>query len=134
VNNFQRPLWIQVNKIDDHISNVGAKDRAELGDLTKSLTIISQNADSHISNTGVSIISASAIREAHSRLVLLLPHHDPFIHQRVLIQYLTLYIPWRSRTFGLLTTSFTKDSTLSLISGLALRNAHGIEEDSNRCQ
>jgi hypothetical protein len=46
----------------------GTKDRAELRELTRKLQIISQNADSHIANAGVTIISAKGIQATHAKL------------------------------------------------------------------
>lgn len=46
----------------------GTKDRAELRELTRKLQIISQNADSHIANADVAIISAKGIHAAHAKL------------------------------------------------------------------
>lgn len=46
----------------------GTKDRAELRELTRKLQIISQNADSHIANADVAIISAKCIHAAHVKL------------------------------------------------------------------
>ncbi|GIJ86416.1 hypothetical protein Asppvi_005304 [Aspergillus pseudoviridinutans] len=68
VHRFRRYMWTQINKVDDHLAGLEANDRRRLGELTKELQIISQNADSHLGNADVAIITATAIRTAHARL------------------------------------------------------------------
>ncbi|KAK2882501.1 hypothetical protein FQN49_000300 [Arthroderma sp. PD_2] len=68
VKRFQRFMWAQVNKVDDHLAGLETNDRRQLSDLTKKLQIMSQNADSHLGNADVAIISATAIHAAHARL------------------------------------------------------------------
>ncbi|KAF7122232.1 hypothetical protein CNMCM5793_000189 [Aspergillus hiratsukae] len=65
---FRRYMWTQINKVDDHLAGLEANDRRKLGELTKELQIISQNADSHLGNADVAIITATAIRKTHARL------------------------------------------------------------------
>ncbi|GFF31040.1 hypothetical protein IFM58399_02756 [Aspergillus lentulus] len=65
---FRRYMWSQINKVDDHLVGLEANDRRKLGELTKELQIISQNADSHLGNADVAIITATAIRTTHARL------------------------------------------------------------------
>lgn len=57
----------QFNQVEEQIGG-GSKDRAELRELTRKLQIISQNADSHIANADVAIISAKGIQAAHAKL------------------------------------------------------------------
>lgn len=61
---FQRFMWQQVNQVDDHLGGQSSKDRKRLGELTKSLQIVSQQADSHLLNCDVAIITATAIQDA----------------------------------------------------------------------
>ncbi|KAF4302641.1 hypothetical protein GTA08_BOTSDO12897 [Botryosphaeria dothidea] len=67
VQRFQQFMWSQFNKVDDHLGGVEASDRAKLGDLTRQLQIISQNADIHDGNCNVALVTASGIRDAHAR-------------------------------------------------------------------
>ncbi|KAJ6095934.1 hypothetical protein N7486_006680 [Penicillium sp. IBT 16267x] len=100
VKRFQRFMWTHISKVDDHLAGLETSDRAKLGDLTKQLQIISKNADSHIANADVAIITAKAIRDVHHRLITSLPHSSPFILQRVEIQYPILSRQWKSRRYG----------------------------------
>jgi len=74
---------VQINKVDDHLGGLETNDRAELKTLTKQLQIISQNADSHIGNADVAIITASGIRSAHTRLHTAISSQT-FIYQRAI--------------------------------------------------
>jgi hypothetical protein len=65
---FRRYMWAQINKVDDQLAGLEANDRRKLGELTKELQIISQNADSHLGNADVATITATAIRKTHARL------------------------------------------------------------------
>ena len=58
----------QFNKVDDHLGGDEARDRAKLGDLTRQLQIISQNADIHTGNANIAMFIANWIRDAHARL------------------------------------------------------------------
>ncbi|KAJ5889020.1 hypothetical protein N7495_009061 [Penicillium taxi] len=69
VKRFRRFMWAQINKVDDQLEGLEAEDRAKLKYLTKQLQIISQNTDSHLGNADVCIITATAIRNVHSRFV-----------------------------------------------------------------
>ncbi|KAJ5208876.1 hypothetical protein N7449_003255 [Penicillium cf. viridicatum] len=82
VKRFRRFMWKQMNKVDDHLMGLEISDRAKLGDITKQLQIMSSYADSHIANADVAIITAKAIRNAHSRLIPSLPQSSPFTNQR----------------------------------------------------
>ncbi|PKX97803.1 uncharacterized protein P174DRAFT_439517 [Aspergillus novofumigatus IBT 16806] len=65
---FRRYMWTQINKVDDHLAGLETNDRRKLGELTEELQIISQNADSHLGNADVAIITATGIRTAHAHL------------------------------------------------------------------
>ncbi|KAL3711275.1 hypothetical protein TMatcc_005073 [Talaromyces marneffei ATCC 18224] len=67
ITHFRRFMWSQFNRVEEQIGG-GSKDRAELRELTRKLQIISQNADSHIANADVAIISAKGIQAAHAKL------------------------------------------------------------------
>ncbi|CAI7597737.1 unnamed protein product [Penicillium glandicola] len=82
VKRFQRFMWIQMNKLEDHLLNLESSDRAKSGELTKKLQLLSSNAYSHIANAEVAIITAQAIQNAHSRLVPSLSQPNPFANQR----------------------------------------------------
>lgn len=60
-------IRLQFNKVDDHLGGFKASDRVKLGDLTRQLQIISQNADIHDGNCNVALVTASGIRDAHAR-------------------------------------------------------------------
>ncbi|RHZ58284.1 hypothetical protein CDV55_106182 [Aspergillus turcosus] len=68
VKRFRRYMWTQINRVDDHLAGLEANDRRKLGELTKELQIISQNADAHLGNGGIAITTATAIRKVHARL------------------------------------------------------------------
>ena len=58
----------QVNKVDDHLAGLETSDRRHLTELTKSLQIIWQQADSHLLNADVAIITARSIRDIQAKL------------------------------------------------------------------
>ena len=58
----------QVNKVDDHLAGLETSDRRRLTELTKSLQIISQQADYHLLNANVAIIAARSIRDIQAKL------------------------------------------------------------------
>ncbi|KAJ4159175.1 uncharacterized protein LMH87_008086 [Akanthomyces muscarius] len=58
VGRFRRYMWQQINKVDDHLSGLDIGNRDQLTELTKSLQIISQQADSHLLNADVAILTA----------------------------------------------------------------------------
>ncbi|ORY14024.1 hypothetical protein BCR34DRAFT_647262 [Clohesyomyces aquaticus] len=68
VKRFQRYMWTQINKVDDHLAGLATAERSRLGELTKSLQIISQQANSHLLNADVAIITGRGIRELHKSL------------------------------------------------------------------
>lgn len=92
-------------------------DRARLGELTKQLQIISQNADSHIANADVAIITANHIRSAHARLHVSVSL-APFAHQRVhdAIEYVIKSMEKQKIWF--LNYKGRKDSTMNLVFNL----------------
>lgn len=61
-------IVFQVNKVDDHLAGMAASDRDRLTELTKSLQIISQQADSHLLNADVAIITAKGVRDTQAKL------------------------------------------------------------------
>ncbi|OQE46820.1 hypothetical protein PENCOP_c001G05880 [Penicillium coprophilum] len=138
VKRFQRFMWKQMNKVDDHLTGLEFSDRAKLGDLTKQLQIMSSNADSHIANADVAIITAKAIRDAHSRLTPSLPRSNPFINQRAdgSISYIISSIEKQKIWF--LNYKQRKDNAMSLVYNLvtqqdAINNiqiAHSMKQDS----
>ncbi|RBA14448.1 dTDP-glucose 4,6-dehydratase [Fusarium proliferatum] len=65
---FRRYMWQQVNKVDDHLAGLETSDRGKLTELTKSLQIISQQADSQLLSIDVAIITATGIRDAQAKL------------------------------------------------------------------
>lgn len=138
VKRFQRFMWAQVNKVDDHLAGLETSDRAKLGDLTKQLQIISQNADSHIGNADVAIITATAVQDAHSRLIPLLLRSSPFIHQRVEDSISYLISSMQKQKIWFLNYKQRKDSTMSLVYNLVTQQdaanniqiAHSMKQDS----
>jgi hypothetical protein len=71
----------KLNKVDDYLEGLETNDRRELSGLTKELQVVSQNADSHLANADVAIITAEGIRRAHDRLHKLLPS-PASVHER----------------------------------------------------
>jgi hypothetical protein len=65
---FRRYMWEQVNKVDDHLAGLENSDRSRLTELTKSLQIISQQADSHLLNANIALATARGTRDAQARL------------------------------------------------------------------
>ncbi|KAF2712193.1 hypothetical protein K504DRAFT_372085 [Pleomassaria siparia CBS 279.74] len=117
VKKFQRFMWTQINKVDDHLAGIEGSDRARLGDLTKQLQVISQNADSHIANADVAIVTADAIRTAHTRLRVAISS-PASSHQRVhdAIEYVIKSMEKQKLWF--LNYKGRKDSTMSLVYNL----------------
>ncbi|KAJ5616104.1 hypothetical protein N7537_001218 [Penicillium hordei] len=100
VERFQRFMWKQINKVEDHLMGLEISDRAKLRDLTKQLQIMSSNADSHIANADVAIITPKAIRNAHSRLIPSLPQSSPFTNQRAADSISYTISSMENREFG----------------------------------
>lgn len=138
VKRFQRFMWSSINKVDDHLAGLEVSDRNKLGDLTKSLQIISQNADSHIGNADVAIITATAIQDAHTRLIPLLPRTSPFIHQRTEDSISYVISSMQKQKIWFLNYKQRKDSTMSLVYNLVTQQdaanniqiAHSMKQDS----
>jgi hypothetical protein len=63
---------VKFNRVEEQIAGVQTKDRKELRGLTRQLQIISQNADSHIANADVAMMSARGIQASHAKLHLAL--------------------------------------------------------------
>ncbi|QKX60438.1 uncharacterized protein TRUGW13939_07583 [Talaromyces rugulosus] len=72
VTHFRRFMWSQFNRVEEQIAGVQTKDRKELRELTRQLQIISQNADSHIANADVAMMSARCIQASHAKMHLAL--------------------------------------------------------------
>ncbi|TQV94442.1 hypothetical protein IF1G_06453 [Cordyceps javanica] len=68
VGRFRRYMWQQINKVDDHLSGLEFGNRGHLTELTKSLQIISQQADSHLLNADVAIITARGTHDVQTKL------------------------------------------------------------------
>lgn len=66
--------------MDDHLAGLETSDRGRLTELTKSLQIIAQQADSHLLNANVAIITAKGIRDTQARLHDLLSTRRLFRH------------------------------------------------------
>ncbi|KAJ5313991.1 uncharacterized protein N7443_000875 [Penicillium atrosanguineum] len=138
VKRFQRFMWAQINKVDDHLGGLETSDRTKLGDLTKQLQIISQNADSHIGNADVAIITATAIQNAHSRLIPSLPRSSSFIYQRADDSISYIIASMEKQKIWFLNYKQRKDSTMSLVYNLVTQQdaanniqiAHSMKQDS----
>lgn len=138
VERFRRFMWKQMNKVEDHLMGLEISDRAKLGDLTKQLQIISSYADSHTANADVAIITAKAIRNAHSRLIPSLPQSSPFTNQRAddSISYVISSV--EKQRIWFLNYKQRKDSTMSLVYNLVTQQdasnniqiAHSMKQDS----
>lgn len=138
VKRFQRFMWQSINKVDDHLGGLETSDRAKLGELTKKLQIISQNADSHLANADVSIITATGIRNAHSRLVKSIRRASPFIHQRTQDSINYVISSVEKQKIWFLNYKQRKDSTMSLVYSLVTQDdaanniqiSHDMKQDS----
>ena len=127
VKRFQRFMWTQINKVDDQLASMQTRDRAQLGDLTKQLQVISQNADSHIGNADVCIITATAIRDAHTKAfpAPILPFRNQ--HVKDSIEYIIGSM--KKQKIWFLNYKNRKDSTMSLVYNLVTQQdaANNIE-------
>ncbi|KAI9147060.1 Notoamide biosynthesis cluster protein M' [Paramyrothecium foliicola] len=68
VGRFRRYMWKQVNKVEDHLAGLETSDRGRLTELTKSLQIISQQANSHLLNADVALLTAREIHDIQAKL------------------------------------------------------------------
>lgn len=135
---FQRFMCAHINKVEDHLDGFVTGDQAKLGDLTKQLQIISQNSDAHIGNADVAIITATAIQNAHSRLVPLLPRSSPFIYQRADGSISYVIASMEKQKMWFLNYKQRKDSIMSLFYNLVTQQdaanniqiAHSMKQDS----
>ncbi|KAK5052543.1 hypothetical protein LTR84_002408 [Exophiala bonariae] len=109
-------MWTQINKVDDQLSSLQSRDRAQLSELTKQLQVISQNADSHIGNADVCIITATGIRDAHARLFPGMLQQ--FRHQQVRDSVDYVIDSMRKQKIWFLNYKNRKDSTMSLVYNL----------------
>ncbi|KAI9683041.1 MAG: hypothetical protein M1822_006234 [Bathelium mastoideum] len=128
VKRFQRYMWTQVNKVDDHLGGLGTNDTNRLSELTKSLQIISQQADSHLLNADVAIITAKAILDAHRKLHATLS--TPERAQQQATDSISYVISSMEKQRMLFTNyKNRKDSTMSLVYNLVTQRdaANNIE-------
>ncbi len=88
-----------------------------MGDLTKQLQIISQNADSHIGNADVSIITATAIRAVHDRLHKAISSPKQ-IHERAADSITYVIESMQKQKIWFLNYKNRKDSTMALVYNL----------------
>ncbi|KAJ5507662.1 hypothetical protein N7527_009805 [Penicillium freii] len=138
VKRFRRFMWKQMNKVEDHLAGLEISDRDKLGDLTKQLQIMSSSADSHIANADVAIITATAIRNAHSRLIQSLPQSSPFTNQRADDSISYVISSMEKQRIWFLNYKQRKDSTMSLVYNLVTQQdagnniqiAHSMKQDS----
>ncbi|KAF5371224.1 hypothetical protein D9758_004227 [Tetrapyrgos nigripes] len=117
VKRFQRFMWTQINKVDDHLAGFVKSDRSKLSGLTKDLQVISQNADSHIANAEVAILCAEGIQRAHVRF------HNAvkspkivFEHTADTVQYVAASIRKQKMWFN--NYKDRKDGTMNLVYNL----------------
>ncbi|KAL0573784.1 hypothetical protein V5O48_008171 [Marasmius crinis-equi] len=117
VKRFQRFMWTQTNKVDDHLAGFVKSDRSKLSGLTKDLQVISQNADSHIANANVAIYCAEGIQSAHARFHILMK--SPEIMSEPIadaIEYIAASL--RKQKMWFTNYKNRKDSTMSLVYNL----------------
>ncbi|KAL9124493.1 MAG: hypothetical protein Q9217_006181, partial [Psora testacea] len=119
--------YARINKVDDHLGGLETSDRAKLSELTKQLQIISQNADSHLGNADVSIITATGIRNAHARLYQW--RDGAFISQHVRDSIEYVIKSMEKQKIWFLNYKNRKDSTMSLVYNLVTQQdaANNIE-------
>ncbi|KAL2834491.1 hypothetical protein BDW59DRAFT_156421 [Aspergillus cavernicola] len=116
---FRRFMWTQINKVDDHLAGLEDSDRRQLGELTKQLQIISQNADSHLGNTDVAIITASAIRTIHARLHQAISSPTQAqVHERAADSITYMIESMQKQKIWFLNYKNRKDSTMALVYNL----------------
>lgn len=145
VKRFQRFMWtqvrtqrvhileahlhvsLQINKVDDHLAGLETSNRTKLGELTKQLQVISQNADSHLANADVCIITATGIRDAHNRLNQ--RGSQPFIHQQVRDSIEYVIASMKKQKLWFLNYKNRKDGTMGLVYNLVTQQdaANNIE-------
>jgi hypothetical protein len=114
---FRRFMWEQINKVDDHLAGLSDSDRRNLSNLTKQLQIISQNADSHLGNADVAIITASAIRTVHGHLHKAIG--SPIqIHERAADSINYVIESVQKQKIWFLNYKARKDSTMALVYNL----------------
>lgn len=117
VSRLRRFMWTQVNKVDDHLLGLDTNDRRKLGELTKQLQIISQNADSHLGNADVAIITATAIRTTHARLHQAL-NSPGCVYERASDSITYVIESMEKQKIWFLNYKNRKDSTMALVYNL----------------
>ncbi|EXJ92173.1 hypothetical protein A1O3_00723 [Capronia epimyces CBS 606.96] len=134
VQRFRRFMWTQINKVDDQLASLQNRDRTQLSELTKQLQVISQNADSHIANADVCIITATGIRDAHARIFD--APVEPFRHQQVRDSIDYVIDSMQKQKMWFLNYKNRKDSTMSLVYNLVTQqdaaNNIGLAADMKR--
>ncbi|KAL2802418.1 hypothetical protein BJX63DRAFT_440938 [Aspergillus granulosus] len=116
-NRFRRFMWEQINKVDDHLAGLSDSDRRNLSNLTKQLQIISQNADSHLGNADVAIITASAIRTVHGELHKAIGSPVQ-VHERAADSINYVIESVKKQKIWFLNYKARKDSTMALVYNL----------------
>ncbi|KAJ5834953.1 hypothetical protein N7447_000979 [Penicillium robsamsonii] len=135
---FQRFMWKQMNKVEDHFMNLGFSDNAKFADLVKQLQIMASNADSHIANADIGIITAKAIQKVHSRLTPSLSRSNPFINHRADDSITYIISSLEKQKLWFLNYKQRKDSALSMAHNLVTRQdatnnmqiSHSMKQDS----
>jgi hypothetical protein len=103
--------------VDDYLAGLDSSDRAKLGELTKQLQVISQNADSHLGNADVAIITASAIRTVQARFHVAMTS-PKFVYQRANDSIEYVIKSMEKQKIWFLNYKNRKDSTMSLVYNL----------------
>ncbi|KAL4875720.1 hypothetical protein BJY04DRAFT_211057 [Aspergillus karnatakaensis] len=114
---FRRFMWEQVNKVDNHLAGLEDSDRRQLSELTKQLQIISQNADSHLGNAEVCIITASAIHTVHEKLHKAISSPTQ-VHERAADSISYVIESMQKQKIWFLNYKNRKDSTMALVYNL----------------
>ena len=105
----------KVNKVDDHLGGLETSDRSKLGELTKQLQIISQNADSHIANAEVAMFAARGIRDMIKSFAVT---RHPAARQRTLDSIEYTIASMQKQQMWFMNYKGRKDSTMSLVYNL----------------
>lgn len=106
---------MQINKIDHYLSDLENGDRHQLSHFIKQLQYTSYNANAHLNNADVSIITATAIRTIHTRL------HEAIscpsrVYERAANSISHVIESMQKQKIWLLTYKSRQNSTLMLVS------------------
>jgi hypothetical protein len=106
---------MQINKIDDYLSDLENGDRHQLSHFIKQLQYTSNDADSHLDNADVSIITATTICTIHTRLheAISCPSH---VYERAANTISHVIKSIQKQKTSLLTYKSRQNSTLMLVS------------------